>query len=103
MRLDNGFFFGLASRFSSHWNRGWSNCWSLDIAFLFQLLHSFSLFTLKVGLDVFLRSNGLLHRRRRSARVLPFALVATATVLLGGIFREGVEFLLPATSTTVDW
>ena len=101
--LNNGLFFGLASRLSCHWNWGWCNGWSLNIALLFQLLHGLSLFTLKVGLDVFLWCDGLFRRRRRSARVLPFALVATATVLLGGIFREGVELLLPATPTTVDW
>jgi hypothetical protein len=88
-----------------HWDGGRCNLGGNHIAFLFQFLNGFPLFSYKVSLDVgflLLRVGGF-GWGGRSARMLTLTLISTSAVLLGRILCKRIELvLLSSTTSAVD-
>ena len=78
----NGAVFVLSGRFTGSGDGSGSNLWGNDIAFLLEFFDGFALLSFKVSFDVFFWCNRLVHGRSGSSRVLSFAFVSAAAMLL---------------------
>jgi hypothetical protein len=80
---------------------GGSNGRCDDVSLLLKFFNGFSLLALKICLNVFWLSRGVINGCGWAPGRLTVPFIASATVLLGSILSKRIE-LLPAPSS-VDW